>query len=109
MKKKWRCDVRGCKARIQTADDTIVKSTVEHSHPKEYGKEEVALVKEKIRKRGRETNNNPHVELGELTSSLSESAKSNLQRRMIESKIKITLKTIHITNSTLDRTDFPIP
>ena len=45
-----------------------------NTHPKEYGKDEVALVKEKIRKRGRETNDNPHVPFGEITSSLSESA-----------------------------------
>ena len=62
VKREWRCDVRG------------VKSTGKHSHPKEYGKEEVALVKEKIRKRGRETNDNPYVPFGEITSSLSESA-----------------------------------
>ena len=77
-KKGWRCDVRGCKARMHVVDDTIVKCTGEHCHAKEYGKEEVALVKEKLRKRGRETNDNPHVALGELTSSLSETAKSSL-------------------------------
>ena len=48
------CDVRGCKARMHVVDDTIVKCTGEHCHAKEYGKEEVALVKEKLRKRGRD-------------------------------------------------------
>ena len=78
VKKEWRCDVRRCKARMHVVDDTIVKCTGEHCHAKEYGKEEVALVKEKLRKRGRETNDIPHVALGELTSSLSETAKSSL-------------------------------
>ena len=74
-KKEWRCDVRGCKARIHSNDENIVKKSGEHSHPQASGKEEVAVVKDLLRKRGRETKDNPHVAIGEITSLLSDSAK----------------------------------
>ena len=52
-KREWRCDVRGCEARMHTVDENIVKKSGEHSHSKEHGKAEVAKVKERIKKRGR--------------------------------------------------------
>ena len=55
-KREWRCDVRGCKARMHTFDENIIKKSGEHSHSQEHGKAEVAIVKERIKKRGRETN-----------------------------------------------------
>ncbi|KAI6656251.1 hypothetical protein LOD99_11317 [Oopsacas minuta] len=78
IKKEWRCDVRGCKARIHSVDETIIKKSGEHSHPQEYGKDEVTVMVDLMRKRGRETNDNPHVTIGEMISLLSESAKSLL-------------------------------
>ena len=77
-KKEWRCDVRGCKARIHSVNETIIKKFGEHSHPQEYGKDEVTVMKDLMRKRARETNDNPHVAIGEMTSVLSEPAKSLL-------------------------------
>ncbi|KAI6648313.1 FLYWCH zinc finger domain protein [Oopsacas minuta] len=77
IKKEWRCDVRGCKARIHSVDETIIKKSGEHSHPQEYGKGEVTVMKDLMRKRGRETNDNPHVVIGEMTSLLSESLLPN--------------------------------
>ena len=74
IKKQWRCDVRGCKGRVHSIDEIIVKKSGEHSHPQEFGKEEVAVIKDIIRKRGRESNDNPHVAIGQIASSLSESA-----------------------------------
>ena len=50
----------------------------EHFHSKENGKEEVAITKENLRKRARVTHDNPHIAIGEETSSLSEAAKSLL-------------------------------
>lgn len=41
----------------------------------EHGKAEVAVVKDLLRMRRRETKDTPHVARGEVTSSLSESAK----------------------------------
>ena len=52
-KREWRCDVRGCEARMHTVDENIVKKSGGHSHSKEHGKAEVAKVKERIKKRGR--------------------------------------------------------
>ena len=49
----------------------------EHFHSKENGKEEVAIAKENLRKRARESHDNPHI-IGEEMSSLSETAKSIL-------------------------------
>ena len=43
IKKEWRCDVRGCKARIHSL---IIKKSGEHSHPQEYGKDEVTVMKD---------------------------------------------------------------
>ena len=77
-KKEWRCDVRGCRARIHSIDELIVKKSGEHSHPQEYGNDELAVVKDLLSKRRRETKDNLHVAVGEITSSLSESAKSML-------------------------------
>ena len=31
-KREWRCDVRGCKARMHSFDENIVKKSGEHSH-----------------------------------------------------------------------------
>ncbi|KAI6659876.1 hypothetical protein LOD99_14216 [Oopsacas minuta] len=50
----------------------------EHFHSKENGKEEVAIAKENLRKRARETRDNPHLVIGEETSSLLEAANSPL-------------------------------
>ena len=74
IKKQWRCDVRGCEGRVHSIDEIIVKKSGEHSHPQEFGKEEVAVIKDIIRKRGRESNDNPYVAIGQLASSSSESA-----------------------------------
>ena len=63
--------MRGCKARIHSVDELIVKKIGEHFHPQEYDKEKVAVVKVKLRKRARDTHDNPHVAIGELTSLLS--------------------------------------
>ena len=41
VKKEWRCDIRGCKARVNSIANLIVKRSGEHSHPKEIGKKEV--------------------------------------------------------------------
>ena len=68
IKKQWRCDVRGCKGRVHSIDEIIVKKSGEHSHPQEFGKEEVAVIKDIIRKRGRESNDNPHVAIGQIAS-----------------------------------------
>ena len=78
FKKEWRCEIRTCKARVHSVDDWIVKMSGEHFHSKENGKEEVAIAKENLRKRARETHDNPHIAIGEETSSLSEAAKSLL-------------------------------
>ncbi|KAI6658244.1 FLYWCH zinc finger domain protein [Oopsacas minuta] len=78
IKKEWRSDVRGCKDRIHSVDETIIKKSREHSHQQEYGKDEVTAMKDLMRKRARETNDNPHVTIGEMTSLLSGSAKSLL-------------------------------
>ena len=66
------------KCRVHSIDEIIVKKSGEHSHPQEFGKEEVAVIKDIIRKRGRESNDNPHVAIGQIASSLSESAMSLL-------------------------------
>ena len=78
IKKEWICEIRSCKARVHSVDDLIVKMSGEHFHSKENGKEEVAIAKENLRKRARETHDNPHIAIGEETSSLSEAAKSLL-------------------------------
>ena len=78
FKKEWRCEIRTCKARVHSVDDLIVKMSGEHFHSKENCKEEVSIAKENLRKRARETHDNPHIAIGEETSSLSEAAKSLL-------------------------------
>ena len=50
----------------------------ENLHSKENSKEDVAIAKENLRKRARETHDNPHIAIGEEMSSLSEAAKSLL-------------------------------
>ena len=55
-----------------------MKKSGEPSHPQEFDKEEVAVIKDIIRKRGRESNDNPHVAIAQIASSLSESAMSLL-------------------------------
>ena len=57
-------------------DEIIVKTSRQHYRPQEHGKAEVGIVKDRISKRGRETNDNPHVAIGEIASPLSESAKT---------------------------------
>ena len=71
IKRQWKCDVPGCKGRVHSIDEIIVKKSGEHSHPQEFGKEEVAVIKDIIRKRG---SDNPLVAIGQIASSLSESA-----------------------------------
>ena len=66
------------KARVHSMGDLIVKKSGEHCHSKENGKEEVAIVKENLRKLARETHDNPHVVIGEEMSSLSDAGKSLL-------------------------------
>ena len=78
VKKEWRYDIRGCKARVHSIANLIVKRSGEHSHPKEIGKEEVLITKENLRKRARETHDNPLIAIGEETSSLSDAGKSLL-------------------------------
>ena len=78
IKKEWRCEIRSCKARVHSVDDLIVKMSGEHFHSKENGKVEFAIAKENLRKRARKTYDNPHIVIGEETSSLSEAAKSLL-------------------------------
>ena len=76
-KKEWRCNMRGCRARVHSVDEIIVKKSGEYSLRQEYGKAEVAVVKDLLRKQGRETKDSSHVAI-DVTSSLSESAKSLL-------------------------------
>ena len=45
-KKEWKCDVRGCKARIHSVNETIINKSGEHSYPQEYGKDEVTVMKD---------------------------------------------------------------
>ena len=77
----------------------------EHLHSKENSKEEVAIAKENLRKRTRETHDNPHIAIGEETSSLSEAAKSLLpsqhapklmyKRQRIDHQFHIPLKILN--------------
>ena len=50
--------MRGCKDRIHSVGEIIVKTSGEHSHPQECGKEEIAVVKDPQRKRGTVTKTN---------------------------------------------------
>ena len=77
-KKQWRCEVKSCKARLHTTGFNVLKKLGEHSHSVEIGKEEVFEFRAGVKRRARETNDNPHRVIAEVSGKLSDVAKTLL-------------------------------
>ena len=75
-KKQWRCEVKSCKARLHTTGFNVLKKLGEHSYSVEIGKEEVFEFRAGVKRRARETNDNPHRIIAEVAKTLLPSEKS---------------------------------
>ena len=77
-KKQWRCQVKNCKGRLHITTTNFLKKIGEHSHAAEIGAEEVLVFRVGIKRRAKESHDNPHRIIAEIAGKMSEIAKTLL-------------------------------